>query len=101
MIARLWHGRTTIDDYEEYTRFMIERAIPDYEKTDGFVKLSFIRNIKEDAGHFLLITYWENIDVIKKFSGEDYEKAKYYPEDKKYLLEFEKNVIHYEVFGER
>lgn len=41
-----------------------------------------------------------NLEVIKNFAGEDFEKAKYYPEDKKYLLEFEEKVIHYEVFAE-
>ncbi len=31
---------------------------------------------------------------------EEYEKAKYYPEDKDFLLKFEENVTHYEVFAE-
>jgi len=30
----------------------------------------------------MLITFWENLEAIKNFAGEDYEKAKYYPEDK-------------------
>lgn len=37
------------------------------------------------------------MEAIKKFAGEDYEKARYYPEDKDYLLEFEEKVAHYEV----
>ncbi len=100
MIARIWHGRTKIEDFEEYTEFLKVRAIPDYQKTKGFIKLIFLRRIKSNTGHFTLITFWENIDVIKNFAGEDFEKAKYYPEDEKYLLEFEENVIHYEVFAE-
>ncbi len=35
---------------------------------------------------------------IINFAGEDYEKARYYPEDKEYLLEFEEAVNHYETF---
>jgi hypothetical protein len=31
---------------------------------------------------------------------EDFEKVKYYPEDTKYLLEFEEKVTHFEVFTE-
>ncbi len=100
MIARIWHGRTTIEDYDAYAQFMKDKAIPDYRKTNGFVKLSFLRNIRENAGHFTLITFWENLEVIKNFTGEDFEKAKYYPEDKNYLLEFEEKVTHYEVFAE-
>ncbi len=100
MIARIWHGRTRVEDYEAYTRFMKDRAIPDYQSTKGFVKLVFLRNISGDAGHFTLITFWESLEVIKNFAGEDFEKAKYYPEDKSYLLEFEEKVTHYEVFAE-
>ncbi|MBW1650408.1 MAG: antibiotic biosynthesis monooxygenase [Deltaproteobacteria bacterium] len=100
MIARIWHGRTKIEDYEDYTEFMKNRAISDYRKTKGFIKLVFLRNIIENAGHFTLITFWENFEVIKNFAGEDFEKAKYYSEDEKFLLEFEEKVIHYEVFAE-
>ncbi len=100
MIARIWHGRTKAEDYEAYTAFLKERAIPDYRETEGFVRLVFLRNIKEDEGHFTLITFWENLEVVKNFAGEDYEKAKYYPEDKDFLLEFEEKVEHYEVFAE-
>lgn len=101
MIARIWHGITTHKDYEEYTAFMRAKAIPDYEKTTGFKKLTFLRKIKGDKGHFTLITFWENLEVIKNFAGDDFEKAKYYEEDKKYLLEFEEEVTHYEVFAEQ
>ncbi len=100
MIARIWHGRTNIEDYEKYSEFMKVKAIPDYKKTEGFVKLTFLRNIKDNLGHFTLITFWKNLEVIKNFAGEDYEKAKYYSEDENFLLEFEDKVIHYEVFGD-
>ena len=100
MIARIWNGKTRIEDFEEYTEFMKSRAIPDYKKTKGFVKLTFLRNTNDDIGHFKLITFWENLEVIKNFAGEDFEKAKYYPEDEKFMLEFEEKVTHYEVFAE-
>ncbi len=99
MIARIWHGTTTIQDYEAYTDFMKSRAIPDYKKTEGFVKLTFLRRIEDTIGHFTLITFWETMEVIENFAGEDLEKAKYYPEDRNFLLEFEEKVTHYEVFS--
>lgn len=100
MIARIWHGTTKVEDYEAYTAFMKEKAIPDYKKTLGFVKLSFLRRIENEIAHFTLITYWTNLEVIKNFAGHDYEIAKYYPKDKEYLLEFEEKVRHFEVFAE-
>jgi heme-degrading monooxygenase HmoA len=100
MIARIWHGTTRVEDYEVYTEFMKSEAIPDYKKTDGFIKLTFLRNITDNIGHFTLITFWDNLDVIKNFAGENYEKAKYYVQDQEFLLNFEENVAHYEVFAE-
>ena len=101
MIARIWHGKTRKADYERYTDFLKAVAIPDYEKTVGFMGLTFLRNRQGEEGHFTLITYWKNMEVIKNFAGEDFEKAKYYPEDDDFLLEFEEKVQHHEVFAER
>ena len=100
MIARIWHGRTRAEDYDAYTEFLKQRAIPDYSGTRGFVRLVFLRRLEGDEGHFTLITFWESLDAIKNFAGEEYDKAKYYPEDKEFLLEFEEKVQHYEVFAE-
>ncbi|RJE71948.1 antibiotic biosynthesis monooxygenase [Reichenbachiella sp. MSK19-1] len=100
MIARIWKGKTKVEDLEAYSAFMKARAIPDYKQTDGFIKLTFLRRIDDTHAYFRLVTYWENLDVIKNFAGEDPEKAKYYPEDKKYLIDFPDTVTHYEVFAE-
>lgn len=99
MIARIWHGKTSLENYEAYTKFLKEIAVPDYQKTKGFVNLSFLKYVENSEGHFTLITYWKNLEVIKNFAGEDYEKAKYYPEDDAFLLEFEEKVRHFEVFA--
>ena len=100
MIARIWQGRTKIEHLEEYTDFMKVRARPDYKKTDGFVKLTFLKRTDNEFAYFNLITFWENLEVIKNFAGQDFEKAKYYPEDKNYLIDFPEKVIHYDVFAE-
>ena len=100
MIARIWNGRTKVTHLEAYTQLMKDIAIPDYKKTPGFIKLSFLRSVENDVAHFKLITYWESLEVIKNFAGADYEIAKYYPEDEQYLLEFEEKVSHFEVFSE-
>ena len=99
MIARIWHGKTTAANFEAYTALLKKLAIPDYTKTTGFKGLTFLRNIQNNEAHFTLITYWENMEVIKNFAGNDFEKAKYYPEDNDFLLEFEEKVQHHEVFA--
>ena len=49
--------------------------------------------------HFVTLTFWGNLSAIRRFAGDATEQAKYYPEDKDYLLEFEPTVVHYEVAG--
>ncbi len=101
MIVRLWHGRTTLSKADAYAEFMKERAAPDYDSVDGLIKQYFLRRTDEDAAHFLLVTLWDSIESVKKFAGEDPEKAKYYPEDDSFLLEKEETTALYEVFLEK
>ena len=68
MIARIWHGRTKRENFEEYTKFIKSRAIPDYQNTKSFIKLKFLRKVEENIGYFKLITFWENLEVIKNFA---------------------------------
>lgn len=101
-IMRLWHGRVPpLEKAEEYERFLIERAVPDYGSVDGLLKIYFTRKDEEGVAHFLLVTVWDSMESIKKFAGgENPEMAKYYPEDDDFLLEKEKYVQHYRVFYE-
>jgi hypothetical protein len=44
-----------------------------------------------------VISYWESLDAIRKFAGNDLEKTRHLPRDKEYLLELEPNVKHFQV----
>jgi hypothetical protein len=43
------------------------------------------------------LTFWDDIDAIKRFAGDDFSMAKYYDFDSDYLIEKETGVRHYEV----
>lgn len=100
MIARTWHGRTSLEDADAYEQFMKERAAPDYASIPGLIRTVFTRRDEGDVTHFLLITFWETIDAVALFAGVDPSKAKYYPEDDKYLLEKEDRSLDHQVFYE-
>jgi heme-degrading monooxygenase HmoA len=97
MIARLWHGVTRAADYDAYLDFLRARAIPDYRSIDGNRGVYILRRLEANQAHFLIITYWDSYEAIARFAGADMARAKYYPEDQEYLLEFEPTVTHYEV----
>jgi len=99
MIARLWHGVTRSEKADEYFDYLNKTGVADYQATEGNLGVQILRRIDGDQVHFLIITLWTSVEAVKKFAGEDYEKARYYPEDQDFLLEFEDNVVHYEVIS--
>ncbi|MBE1158805.1 antibiotic biosynthesis monooxygenase [Dyella acidiphila] len=99
MICRIWHGRTTRARADEYAHFLQQRAIPDYRSVPGNLDVAILRREDGDVTHFLTVTHWTGEQAIRAFAGDDLLKAKYYPEDAEFLLEFESNVQHYEVIA--
>jgi len=97
MICRIWHGRTPRSKADAYARFLASRAIPDYQSVPGNLSVQVLRRDDADATHFLTVTHWESEDAIRAFAGNDVLKAKYYPEDADFLLDFEPYVQHYVV----
>lgn len=100
MIIRMWHGRVEHPKVQAYREFLNRRAIPDYRSVPGNVDVRILEREEPDAVHFITMTTWDSLAAIEAFAGEDVEKAKYYPEDDAFLLEFEPNVVHYEIVGQ-
>jgi len=100
MITRMWHGRVPTSKAGAYREFLSTRAISDYQSVEGNISVHILERNEGDITHFITLTFWKDLDSIKAFAGEDAEAAKYYPEDKDYLLEFEPRVVHYQVVGQ-
>ncbi len=98
MITRIWHGKTKAQDADAYLAYIQQTGLKDYSATPGIVSAKILRKIEGDTCHFYTVTEWESFDSIRQFAGDDFEKARYYEEDKKYLLELEETVNHYETF---
>jgi len=99
MIVRMWHGRVPTAQAGAYRDFLIRRAIPDYRSVPGNIDVRILERAQTDATHFITLTTWDDLASIRAFAGADIERAKYYPEDSAFLLEFEPTVVHYEVVG--
>lgn len=98
MITRIWHGTTRAEDADKYLRYIEETGIAAYRSTKGNLSAKILRRIEDGVCHFLTVTEWNSYDSIREFAGDDFEKAKYYEEDKEFLLEFEEKVLHFETF---
>ncbi len=100
MIARIWRGFTSEADGNQYFDYLTRTGLKDYRSTDGNRGVVVLRRVSEGRAEFLLVSFWESFDSIQKFAGPDVEKAVYYPEDERFLLELEPNVAHYELLFE-
>ena len=97
MIARIWRGNTRAERADEYEAFTQRRGIADYRGTPGNRGALLLRRDSEGTSEFLLISFWEDFEAIRRFAGSDVEKAVYYPEDDQFLLGKEPRVTHYDV----
>ena len=100
MIARIWHGVTAAAKAEEYLDCLNETGVPDYRGTEGNRGVYVLRRVEGERAHFLTLSFWDSIEDVKRFAGPDPERAKYYPADERFLVDFEPNVEHYEVVVE-
>ncbi len=100
MIARLWHGRVPTEKAQRYRCFLNERALPDYRAIEGNLSAYVLERADGAVTHFCTLTFWRDFEAIRAFAGLNPEVAKYYPEDRGYLLEFEPTVVHYQVAGQ-
>ncbi len=99
MIARLWRGRTISSQADEYFEYLKKTGLQDSRSTNGNQGVYILRRLKDGEAEFLFLSLWESLEAIKRFAGDDYEKARYYPADKNFLLEMEPTVSHYEILA--
>lgn len=97
MIARTWYGRVPAHRADDYMRYLEATGLADYRNTPGNLGVIALRSVEGDVAIFRLITLWDSYDSIRRFAGDDYERARYYPEDDDFLLEKNEKVTHEEV----
>lgn len=99
MIARTWHGMVPADRADTYATYLSRTGVPDYQATPGNRGVYVLRREDGNKVHFLLISLWDSYESIRAFAGDDIGRARYYPEDREFLVELEPNVTHYEVLA--
>ncbi|WP_070966870.1 antibiotic biosynthesis monooxygenase family protein [Vibrio sonorensis] len=97
MIAREWKATCPKKHEEGFIAYLYETGIKDSSAVEGFRGAQIFKRDKENEIEITLITYWQDLECIKAFSGEDIGVARLYPEDEKYQLKPDLHVLHYKV----
>jgi heme-degrading monooxygenase HmoA len=97
MIARSWTGVTRAEDADAYLDYLHATGLAEYRATPGNRGVLALRRVADGRAEFLLVTLWDSEEAIRRFAGDDVDRAVFYPEDERYLIERGERVEHYEV----
>ena len=97
MIARMWRGVVRRDDADAYVEYIVNTGMAEYRATPGNQGAWMLRRDDGDRSEIITFSLWDSRDSIRAFAGEDIDRAVFYPEDDRFLIERDLEVRHYRV----
>jgi heme-degrading monooxygenase HmoA len=98
LIARVWRGWTAARDADAYAEYLLASGMKTARETPGNRGAYFLRRIDGGRAEFVTVILWDSLEAVRAFAGDEIERARFFPEDDRYLVEREQTVTHYEVF---
>lgn len=100
MIVRLWHGWTTGANADAYEHLVRNEIFPDIaaKRIDGYHGFQLLRRaLPAGETEFVTLMWFDSIDKVKAFAGEDYERAVVPAKARAVLARFDERAQHYEI----
>ena len=103
MICRLWRGWTTPANAPAYEAIVRSEVIPGIEarRIPGFRHIDLMRRDLGDEVEFQTLMWFDRLDAIKAFMGEDYAVSHVPAAARSVLARFDECAAHYEVIDRR
>ncbi len=75
MISRIWHGWTSHENADAYESLLREEVFLGIANrmTDGYRGIHLLRREAGNEVEFVTIMWFDSMDAVKAFAGEDYE----------------------------
>ena len=102
MISRIWHGYTppsNADAYEALLKSEIFTGIQD-RHIIGYKGIQLFRRDLDTEVEFITVMWFESLDAVRIFAGDDYEIAVVPSKARALLSRFDARSQHYEVKAE-
>ncbi len=102
MISRIWHGWTkpeNADAYEALLKSEIFVGIKN-RKITGYRGIQLFRRSLGTEEEFVTVMWFDSLDAVREFAGDDYETAVVPPKARSLLSHFDERSQHYEVRAE-
>ena len=101
MIGRLWSGRTTPANADDYEAFLRDDLLPQVAELQGSRGAYVLRRDTRDGVEFVTLTLFESLAAVQRFAaGEDPEVAVIEPRAEELLDEYDPRARHFEVVVE-
>jgi heme-degrading monooxygenase HmoA len=100
MIERHWKGIAKFEEADNYVKHLREDTFRTLESIPGFVRATILQRTIATGIEFLIITVWESYESIKQFAGPQAAVAVVPEVVRKMMIEFDNDVLHYEVVEE-
>ena len=97
MIGRVWHGWTAPQNADAYEQLLRREVLPGIGRIDGFGGAEVLRRDAGDEIEFVTITFFESLEAVRAFAGQDYEVAVVPPEAQRLLTHYDTRSAHYEL----
>lgn len=99
MIARTWRGAVRAEDAEAYAAYIRETGLAAYAATPGNRGAYLLWRVADGRAEVLTLSLWDSLDAVRGFAGDDVERAVFYPEDDRFLIERDLTAAHWAVTG--
>ena len=99
MISRIWHGWTTHENADAYENLLREEVFVGIANrmTQGYRGIHLLRRDAGDEVEFVTIMWFDSMDAVRAFAGEDYEAEVVPPAARRVLSRTSGRSAHYEV----
>jgi hypothetical protein len=97
MILRSWRGAVRPQDAERYLAHQAGTGIREYRATAGNLGALVLRRPRGDLVEVVTLSLWESMDAVRRFAGDEPDRAVFYPGDDALLAEKDLHVDHFEV----
>jgi heme-degrading monooxygenase HmoA len=99
MVVRSWRGYASASNAEAYPTHLLERVRPALEGLAGFRGLHLLARQEAEEVEYLVLTFWDSMDAIRQFAGDEPNRAVVEPEAQAVLLRFDAEVKHYQALA--
>lgn len=99
MIARVWHGWTAPENADTYEALLEDEIFVGIreKRIRGFRDIELLRRAVGGEVEFVTVMWFDSLDAVREFAGDDYERAVVPDSARAVLSRFDERSQHYDV----